>query len=101
MARNFWKYLPCEDLIEASWKLSEKTNQDALILIGNFDLEKNAVTPFFFSALGFSEYDTYNENVLRYKKHNKNLIATKDKKFWEKYIEARYLQYIPSYIKTT
>ena len=47
LARNFWKYLSRENLINASWKIGEKTNENTLVVIGNFDAQKFKETPFF------------------------------------------------------
>ena len=100
LARNFWKYLSKEGLMEASWKLHEKINEKSLIIIGNFDLGKNGYSPFFIDALGLvshSENDL-SENIL-----SKSVLfkagRLKDKATWMEYIDSNYQFYIPSYIK--
>jgi len=95
LARNFWKYLSVENLAESSFKLSEKANNKTLLLIGNFDLQKNK-DPFFLSALGFDSHCDEDENILELKECN----SIKDKVVWQDYIMKNYYQYIPSYIKT-
>lgn len=99
LARNFWKYLSEEDLVNTTWKLNEKTNDNTLIIIGNFD-GKEGYMPFFFEALGMETHtqEDLSENILsRNPLFESNRL--KDKKLWDEYISANYYTYIPNYLK--
>ena len=97
LARNFWKYMSCEDIAKTSWKLAEKSNDKTLLLIGNFDLKKYE-TPFFLAELGFDKLDDSNENILKFNSNFKRPACAENDKTWERYIQSKYCEYIPTYL---
>ena len=100
LARNFWKYLTREEMINASWKLVDKADKNMLFVMGQFDHEKDGSIPFFLRNLGFdSRENDANENLLYFDKTKMNYPLIKTKDTWKGYVGVNYGKYIPSYIR--
>ena len=100
--RNFWKYLPLKDLLDASWKLKEKLNDKTLVSIGDFDIDRFGNAPSFVSNSGLRLHNEYlSDNIYSYNKNLENRIVSKDKRRWDKLISAYYRNYIPFYINAS
>lgn len=99
LARNFWRYLSREELTKTTWALKEKTNDDTLVVIGNFDCQFHRA-PYFLEGLGFCKHscDDLSQNILR-KIFEICPEGTQDIDSWRRFINSRYSHYIPSYIK--
>ena len=51
MCRNFWGYLNEDDIINCAKKLYKKLDDSSIVIIGEFDMDKNHI-PKFLTELG-------------------------------------------------
>lgn len=100
--RNFWKYLPFNEMSEASWKLKEKLNDKTLVAIGDFDIDKFSNAPSFILNSGLRLHnECLSDNIYSYRKGLENIMVSRDKRSWDKLLQGYYRNYIPFYINAS